>query len=53
MKIVIVKLYVYTGEGIVFFGGGGARGRSYGEFEIALLILFRVRKGIVKVALLN
>ena len=52
MKIVIVKLYVYTGEGIVFFLGGG-RGRSYGEFEIALLILFRVRKGIVKVALLN
>ena len=52
MKIVIVKLYVYTGEGIVFFWGGG-RGRSYGEFEIALLILFRVRKGIVKVALLN
>lgn len=51
MKIVIVKLYVYTGEGVVFLGGG--RGRSYREFEIALLILFRVRKGIVKVALLN
>lgn len=23
MKIVIVKLYVYTGEGIVLFWGGG------------------------------
>ena len=22
MKIVIVKLYVYTGEGVVFLGGG-------------------------------
>ena len=35
------------------FSAGGGRGRSYGEFEIALLILFRVRKGIVKVAFLN
>lgn len=35
----------------LFWGGG--RGRSYGEFEIALLILFRVRKGIVRVTFLN
>lgn len=47
MKIVIVKLYVYTGEGIVFLEGGGeevmgnlrSRFLYYSELERELLRL--------------